>query len=488
MRLLYNKIPIVLLGVILGVVILTVPFKLAVATVLGSLVCVIILFRPDIGFLLTVSAIPFEIIGALTALGTSAGFTSISIIKILALLTSLSWLIQLSKTKVKVFFAPQYLVLIGLIIIAAASFFLVETHFEKTAKSYLIHYVIYMGIFFMTLNIVRSKELLKRLVAVLIIVGVAVSLFSFVQRWIPAFQREATTLEDDYYGLYGAIADYSEVETLGVIVRTSGGLLGHDFLALFLALTIPLTLYRLEFTKAGFLRISWVVILGIQFLALALTYSRGGAYMLIIVILLMAIRGIIKPSWEKIMIAVATLSIIVITTFATTSGLDRMFSLKHLLESDTIKSRVELIRAGLNMLKDHNWFVGVGLGNFDYNLPSYSKTIPYFYEPNNDFLRVFVEMGIFGMLFSLALFWLTFRDFRTSQKNFQKNGDLPMCNLSKTLEVCFIGFLFFSLTQTTISRKEWPLVMALAIVLKNLSTKSVQIDLKVAENLKRDAS
>jgi O-antigen ligase len=482
MRLSYDKIPIVLLGIILGVVILAVPFKLAAATVLGSLVCVIILFRPDIGFLLTVSLIPFEMLGALTALGPSAGFTSISIIKILALLTSLSWLIQKLKTRAKLLTAPQLIVIIGLIFLAIFSFFFLETHFEKKAKLYLLRYVIYFGIFFMTLNIVKSKETVRRLVITLIVVGVAASFFSFVQRWVPAFHGEAKTLHDDIYGLYGAIVDYSEFYSLGKIMRTSSGMVGHDMFALFLALTIPLSLYRLELSTPGLLKLGWSAIIGIQILALALTYSRGGAYMLLIILLLMVIRQIIKPSWEKIIIAVATLSMIAIVTITTSSGLDRMFSFKHIRESNSISARYELIRAGLNMFKDHNWLIGVGLSNFDYNLPEYSETIPFYYEPNNEYLRVITEMGILGLFLSLILFWLTFKDFRIAQKNYQKKGDISMCNLAKTLEICFVGFLFFGLTQTTIGRKEWPLVMALAIVLKRLSIRSGAINSKTTEH------
>jgi len=477
-----------LLGITLGSVILSIRTKFAILSVFGSLIFVLILFKTEIGFLLAVAAIPFEMLGALTALGPSAGFTSVSIIKILALITCLSWLIQKLKMRTEVLTAPQLVVISGLILIAVFSFVFIEAHFEKKAKSYLLSYIIYFGIFFMTLNIVRSKEILKRLIIVLIIVGVAASLFSFVQRWVPAFHGEAKTLYDDIYGLYGAIIDYSEYASLGRIMRTSSGMVGHDMFALFLALVIPLSFYHLEVSKLRLSKIGWMGIMSIQIIALALTYSRGGTLMLLIIFLLMIMRRVVKPSWEKIFISIASVAIISIVVATSTTALDRIFSIGHFMESKSVSARFELMRAGLNMFKDHNYLIGVGMGNFDYNLPEYSDTIPFYYEPNNEFLRVFVEMGIFGLLLSLMLYGLTFRDFRIAQKNYQKKGDLLMCNLAKTLEICFVGFLFFSMTQTTIGRKEWPLVMALAIVLKRLSMRSDAINSKITGNDKTGAT
>jgi len=229
-------------------------------------------------------------------------------------------------------------------------------------------------------------------------------------------------------------------------------------------------------------------IMSIQIIALALTYSRGGTLMLLIIFLLMIMRRVVKPSWEKIFISIASVAIISIVVATSTTALDRIFSIGHFMESKSVSARFELMRAGLNMFKDHNYLIGVGMGNFDYNLPEYSDTIPFYYEPNNEFLRVFVEMGIFGLLLSLMLYGLTFRDFRIAQKNYQKKGDLLMCNLAKTLEICFVGFLFFSMTQTTIGRKEWPLVMALAIVLKRLSMRSDAINSKITGNDKTGAT
>ncbi len=486
MQLLNNKIVFLLLGILVGVLLLSMPFKFAVITVIGILVVALILFSPETGFLLIVAVIPFEMLGVLTATGPEGGgvtgFQTLSIIKILAIFTLLSWIIKVLRTRTRIHFAPQLIVLAVLILVAIFSYYSSTysgVYFEKKAKSYLFFYIMYFGVFFMALNIVRSEMMVKKIISVFIITGVITSLFSFVQLYVPSFHKEVITVEDDNYRLYGAVLDPSEEATLGKIRRTSSGMLGHDMTALFLALTIALSLYRLELLESAAAKMGWTIILAIQFLGLLLTYSRGGTYMLIIIILLMIIRRIITPSWEKILITFAALSILVMVILGSTTAINRMFSPEHLKQSGSVSSRIELIQAGWNMLNDGSWITGVGMGNFDYNLPGYSKTLPFVYEPNNEFLRIITEMGLVGIIFSLALWGLTFKDFWKAEKNFQAKGQLLMYNLTKTLEISFIGFLFFGLTQTTVGRKEWPLVMALAIVLKKLSNRPEAGDEKI---------
>ena len=144
------------------------------------------------------------------------------------------------------------------------------------------------------------------------------------------------------------------------------------------------------------------------------------------------------------------------------------------------------MRAGINMFI-HNMIFGIGMGNYDYNLPLYSN-IPFTYEPTNEYTRILSEMGLLGVFFSLALYLLTYTNFKAAEKRFKKYNELQMYYLTITLHACFFGFLFYGLTQVTLTRKELPIVMALAIVLKQLSNKLGAIKSKKPEILKLDTS
>jgi len=460
---------------------------MSILAAVGSLIFVIILIRTDIGLLLTLAAYPFEIAGNFNLAGPDTAFQTVSVVKILGAITAISWLIHLVKKRDKIVFTFQLAVIIGLILTGIISIFFGTYHgdfYIKKAMKYLSMYIIYLAILFMMINIIKSKELLKKIITVLIIIAVIASLYSFVQRFVPGFKVRIITKEDDYYRSHGAIVDPTEIETLGfMVIRTSSVMAHPDAFALFLALTIPLSLYRLELSKTGPVKIGWAVILGIQFSGLLLTFCRGGAYTVFIIMMLMVIKRVIKPSWEKIFILIAAFAIITILVSGSTTALNRLFDPGHVTEAASFRGRFTLMRAGINMFIHNNLLFGVGMGNYDYNLPLYSE-VPFTYEPTNEYTRILSEMGILGLFFSLVLYVLTYKDFKTAENSFKKIGDLSMCHLTNTLKACFFGFLFYGFTQVTILRKELAIVMALAIVLKQLSNRAGAINTKTAENLK----
>ena len=177
-----NKVLFIIAGIILGLVTLSVPWKFSLVFAVGRVVALLIMFNHSIGFLLTVAVIPFEMLGALSTLGPKSGVTSVSVIKILGVLTAFSWLIHTLRTKAKIVKAPQLSIIICLIGLGIISICFMDLHFNKKAYGYLLSYVIYLGIFFMTINIIKTDSLLNKLVTVLMIVGIAASLFSFDQR------------------------------------------------------------------------------------------------------------------------------------------------------------------------------------------------------------------------------------------------------------------------------------------------------------------
>lgn len=479
----FEKMACVLLGVVFGILLIILPVKISILAVFGSIITVIILIKTEIGLLLTIASYPFEIVGNFNLAGENTAFQTISVVKILGVITAISWLIQLTKKRYKIVISPQLFIIIGLILTGIISIYFGTYHgdfYIKKAMKYLSMYIIYFAILFMIINIIKSKALIQKIIIVLIFIAAISSLYSVVQRIVPRFHVEIKTKEDDYYRSHGAIVDPTEISTLGfMIIRTSSIMAHPDAFALFLALTIPLSLYRLELSRAGPAKIGWAVILGIQFTGLLLTFCRGGVYTVLIIMTLMVIKRVIKPSWEKIFILIAAFLIITILVSASTTALNRLFDLGHVTEAASFLGRLDLMRAGINMFK-HNMLFGVGMGNYDYNLPLYSE-VPFTYEPTNEYTRILSEMGIFGLFLSLILYVLTYRDFKAAEYRFKKYRDLPMYHLTNTLNACFIGFLFYGFTQVTILRKELAIVMALAIALKQLSNRVGAINTKTAE-------
>jgi len=487
----FEKTACVLLGIVFGIMLIILPIKMSILAVFGSIITVIILINTEIGLLLTIAAFPFEIAGNFKLAGANTAFQTISVVKILGVITALSWLIQLTKKRYKIVISPQLFVIIGLILTGIISIYFGTYHGEfyvKKAMKYLSMYIIYFAIFFMMTNIIKSKALIQKIIIVLIFIATISSLYSVVQRVVPRFRVEIKSKEDDYYRSHGAIVDPTEMSTIGfAVIRTSSIMAHPDGFALFLALTIPLTLYRFELSRDGPPKIGLFLILVIQFIGLTLTFCRGGTYTVFIIMMLMVIKRVIKPSWEKIFIVIAAFAMLSIFVLNSTTALNRLFDPGHVVKAYSFHGRLDLIRAGVRMFIGNNWLFGIGMGNYDYNLPLYSN-IPFTYEPTNEYTRILSEMGLLGSFFSLALYLLTYTNFRAAEKLFKKYNDLPMYDLTNTLKACFLGFLFYGLTQVTLTRKELPIVMALAIVLKQLSNKLGAIKSKKPENLKLSTS
>ena len=225
--------------------------------------------------------------------------------------------------------------------------------------------------------------------------------------------------------------------------------------------------------------------MALQFSGLLLTFNRGGIYTVFLILMLMVIKRVIRPSWEKISILIAAFSLITIIVFGSTTAMNRIFDPRHVTEAYSFHGRLDLMFAGIRMFIDNNWLVGIGMGNYDYNLPLYSKIL-FTYEPTNEYTRILSEMGILGMLLSLVLFWLAYKDFRTARKYFKRIGDVSMYHLTNTCMACFFGFLFYGLSQVILTRKELPIIMTFAIVLKMLSSKSESAALSKDESVSED--
>jgi O-antigen ligase len=93
-----------------------------------------------------------------------------------------------------------------------------------------------------------------------------------------------------------------------------------------------------------------------------------------------------------------------------------------------------------------NPLLGVGLNNFSYLYPQYSKEIGL--APNasiralhNHYLEVATETGIIGLLVFLSLIGYAFRPVRRVRRRFLETGQPDYAHMMTGLTVGFIGYL-----------------------------------------------
>ncbi|MBF0522909.1 MAG: O-antigen ligase family protein [Candidatus Omnitrophica bacterium] len=203
-----------------------------------------------------------------------------------------------------------------------------------------------------------------------------------------------------------------------------GALFGDpNDLSLGLIMLIPFLFYGI-FVKKGFVRkIVHIAVMGLFLGAFVLTKSRGGLF---------GIAGMFFAFWliskQKIVTALAVAIVILVGwNMAPQDYKDRMMSIQAASVDDAAAiSRLDAWKAGLNMMKDRVF--GVGVGNFGEAFviyrPEGAIDVPGMRRAShNMFVQVGGEMGIPGLIVFLILIFSTFKTFNKVSKAAQEMKD-----------------------------------------------------------------
>ena len=223
--------------------------------------------------------------------------------------------------------------------------------------------------------------------------------------------------------VYG-IAQYFGFEFLRVAAQPFGvrifSSLGNPvFLAAFLAMTIPITVVLLLYTKVSLQRLFLVISLSAELICLFLTYSRGGwlgflagtAFLIIF-----AGRGSLRRHGKFVAVVCIALMLVLMSTFfigfskgeIPSSEFSRIAS-SFALKEGTIGTRLSIWGSTVRMTADRP-FLGYGPETFRTAFPPYrsltfirlesEKAMPD--RAHNDFLHIGASTGLLGLAF---YFW-----------------------------------------------------------------------------------
>jgi len=153
--------------------------------------------------------------------------------------------------------------------------------------------------------------------------------------------------------------------------------------------------------------------------------------------------------------------------------------LPHIFNSNTIDVRFKVWKKTGLMIKDHFVF-GVGPGNWKFNLPHYGlqefseikqQGQMIFQRAHNEFLSVFAEFGIIGMLAYCLFFVFIIKCCYAVINSF---SDKHSKQSYIVLLVGVIGFMFISFVDFPLERMEHQLLFSIIIVLVLIKTSKVE--------------
>lgn len=267
---------------------------------------------------------------------------------------------------------------------------------------------------------------------------------------------QVTTLEGDNLYAINALAGHKNLYSgllvstsclLGLLVLTEKGIWRYLAGGVILLQVIVLLLLQ---TRSAFL--ATIISIIIIVVGLILVTQKGP---------FTAIKKLVLPASAGVVILI----IILVANGTLESFLNRL-NVTHYLTSDTGSERIALWYKSAFIIQDH-WLTGVGARNWMLVFPYYSYKGMFrlmylnvsFLQPHNDFIWVWCELGIGGLITFIGIFLSFFYRIITSIKTLVNSNTRFILILLLAQQVGFMVFSFFDFPK---ERMEHQITLALS--------------------------
>jgi putative inorganic carbon (HCO3(-)) transporter len=273
------------------------------------------------------------------------------------------------------------------------------------------------------------------------------------------------------------------VETLQRAIGPSND---PNFFACMIIFSIPFILHWFFSSHRFIVKCIAGVALIINLAAVILTYSRGGAMVLAVVIIFLFIEHMrrFRPRYLGFFALLITIAVVAAVVLVPPTYWTRQ---KSVFRSDeSIGARMSYLYVGWHAFKEKP-LLGAGPGTFK---EIYSGT-PYalqFHETtageeplssksfrryaHNTYMEVLVGTGLLGLAVFLAILILTLKNFQTAKNNFKLSGKKDMASLVGAYRISFISILSYFFLISAIQHKYFWIALALSQLSVSLSKKS----------------
>jgi hypothetical protein len=468
-------VPLLLTGAASGLLLFVVPPPVYAAVLVGLLLGLLVLRDPTLGFYLTVASIPLEAAGMVTRLALN---TTVTITKVLAVVTLLAWAVHLVSGRRRLLWTRETHAF--LLVMACAALSLVDARELNNGIQGFVRLGSTFAFFLMGVNLLTSVAQVKRAIVLLLLTSSIMFAFAVAQRFLPQYtfyQRAGWSDTADWnYGVEQVTIDPGGGE---YVARASGTTLHAVVLSVTTASLIPLLVAFVVVARAGQGR--WLAVTGLAAAVGAnlVSVSRTGVVMLAICLAYLTIRGIIRLSPA---VAIGGVLILAISApLMPRAVVERLFapSAYQYSSSESLQIRKETNEGALNAAL-HNPVNGLGVGNMlgiqDYYVnprSEYLKTkgLKNFSTANNTYLQTAMEIGFPGLAALLYLFWTLWRALLGARRRFFAAGRTDLGVLCECMSVALIGMLAAGFTVDFVQQtfKGFWLVMACGVVLRRVA-------------------
>ncbi|MCL1859850.1 MAG: O-antigen ligase family protein [Oscillospiraceae bacterium] len=343
--------------------------------IVGIVAFYIILCYPEMGFLAFLFAVPFLPSGNLVITGAMP-----------CILISGCYFLKLIRGKRTFNFEifDLFVLMFSMLIFFSGAISVSKTGSIRPALIYLCFTLIY----FTGVNIIRSKEMIKRTVAVLMFSGFLVAAYGIFQNYFGV--GDQTWQDADMFS-----------DIAGRVVSTFGN---PNVLAEYLILIIPFVIVSLVHANRVRNRMPYIIYIFFTLLCLVYTWSRGSWLGIIFssMILLIIINRKVIVAYLGILLIVPFAPIVLSETI-----IQRFTTIGSIADSST-SYRVSIWQAAIKLIKDYIIEgIGVGIEAFKLVYPGYSlagiESAPH---SHSLYLQVCVEYGSIGLAVFIFIIFL----------------------------------------------------------------------------------
>ena len=273
---------------------------------------------------------------------------------------------------------------------------------EKTQWAVLVQFTM-MTLFIMTLALLDRRRRVKQLLYVLILVGAAHALIAVTTKYLDLFLVNKESLDGHFNAARGLFVNRNHLAAFITLCLTSALAIQLKLLMKNQSSSLKATLFKQVFN------ISFLLLL-LAFITLVLSESRGAflSFMLSLVVYI----GFIKKSHRKgirktfILMSMTVLMSVVVLLFG--QGILARFS-GHAF---SLGERVTQWEITWQAIK-YEWLFGYGVGSYELVFQSFRKfsdlRLVVYDQAHNDFLHIFLEQGLFGLMLWLSFIYVSLR-------------------------------------------------------------------------------
>lgn len=325
---------------------------------------------------------------------------------------------------------------------------------------WLNEFYIFLFFIILTLNLVifeNKSNKIRNILITLVISSAVVSFYAIFQ----------------FFGLDFIVWEEPALET-GRAMSTLGQ---PNFLGSFLLLTLPFSLCLMAGTKNFYLKVAYILLFLVQFLALFFSGSRGAWVGLLLASFFILLFFYYKKN-KKIFFS-GILIIIIFFSFLSLGNnvISQRFQQSFNTKQGSVSVRAYIWEASLKVLDNRDW--GYGLENqkealWEFYQPDWAinnKVNVVFDRAHNLLLDIVLTVGLFGLFFYL---WLYYFVFKLAIKNIRENKNVVISLAAFWALAAYLISLFFNFSVVVTNIYFW-LIVSLLIVLNFNPRKTVII-------------